>query len=154
MGRPKRQLPEASPTRRPHFRSAPKDGAGRGTLGRGWGRQEAQPPGDSTRTVTSGRGRGHDFTSRHRYPNNSFPIAPKQERPEKFLKTPGSSHQSGAEELESVTRSGSEGWDSQGGSEVPQTCKAPSVPPWTPQWPAGAERRTAGRGVRSARGPD
>lgn len=27
---------EATPTRRPRFRSAPKDGVGRGTLGRGW----------------------------------------------------------------------------------------------------------------------
>lgn len=65
-GAPQETAPaEATPTRRPHFRSATKDGVGRGTLGRGWGRREAQPPGDSTRTASSGRGTGHDFASRH-----------------------------------------------------------------------------------------
>lgn len=92
-GAPQETAPaEATPTRRPHFRSAPKDGVGRGTLGRGWGRRSASR--GQYKDGDKRAGNRSRFCIPPLKPHNSSPNAPKQERPEKFLKTPGSSHQS------------------------------------------------------------
>lgn len=156
MGSPKRRLPQRPPppSERPRFRSAPKDGVGKGTLGRGvGGRREAQPPGDSARTVTSGRRTGHDFASRHRNPITALQSPPNRSAPKSSSKPQVLAISPGAEGLESVTRSRSEGW-SHGGSGVPQACKAPSVPLWAPRWHAGTKWRITRHGVSGARGSD
>lgn len=129
-GEPQETAPaEATPTRWPRFPSAPKDRVGRGTLSRGvGGRREAQPPGDSARTVTNGRRTGHDFATRHRNPLTALQSPPNRSFPKSSSKPQVLAINPGAEGLESVTRSRSEGWDSRGVSGVPQAYKAPSVP--------------------------
>lgn len=130
-GKPQETAPaEATPTRRPRFRSARKDGFGGGTLGRGWGWE-----GDE-RLSLQGTSKDGDKREENRSrfcipppkPPNSPPVAPKQERLKSSSKPQVLAISPGAEGLESVTRSRSEGWDSHGGSRVPQACKDPSVP--------------------------